>query len=218
MSFFDRVDAGKKLGAALRDRVSGKVVVAAIPRGGVVVGVEVAAALGAALEVFAPRKVRAPGNPELGLGAVAPDGVALLDPGLVSRLRVDQQYLDREVDEEAVEARRRMELYRGSSDPPNVAGATVVIVDDGIATGGTARAAAGYAKRLGAARVILAVPVAPQDLEERLGEEVDEIVVLEQPFMFMAVGQFYADFHQVSDDEVLALLAEARAGQEGKGG
>jgi putative phosphoribosyl transferase len=131
---------------------------------------------------------------------------------------VDQQYLDREVDEEAVEARRRMELYRGSSDPPNVAGATVVIVDDGIATGGTARAAAGYAKRLGAARVILAVPVAPQDLEERLGEEVDEIVVLEQPFMFMAVGQFYADFHQVSDDEVLALLAEARAGQEGKGG
>ncbi|MFA5788130.1 MAG: phosphoribosyltransferase, partial [Actinomycetota bacterium] len=118
MSFFDRVDAGKKLGAALRDRVSGKVVVAAIPRGGVVVGVEVAAALGAALEVFAPRKVRAPGNPELGLGAVAPDGVALLDPGLVSRLRVDQQYLDREVDEEAVEARRRMELYRGSSDPP----------------------------------------------------------------------------------------------------
>lgn len=218
MSFFDRVDAGKKLGAALRDRVSGKVVVAAIPRGGVVVGVEVAAALGAALEVFAPRKVRAPGNPELGLGAVAPDGVALLDPGLVSRLRVDQQYLDREVDEEAVEARRRMELYRGSSDPPNVAGATVVIVDDGIATGGTARAAAAYAKRLGAVRVILAVPVAPQDLEERLGEEVDEIVVLEQPFMFMAVGQFYADFHQVSDDEVLALLAEARAGQEGKGG
>ena len=197
------------LAEALRDRVAhGAAVVLGIPRGGVIVGAAVARALEVPLDVVIPRKVRAPHQPELGLGAVAP-GVRVLDDELIRSLGVDTDYLEREIATQEREIERRQEAYRAGRPPVEVGGKVCVVVDDGVATGGTAVAALRWARARGASRVVLAVPVAPAASLERLLPEADEVVVLEAPSPFFAVGQWYRRFDQTSDEEVVAALAEA---------
>ncbi|HYU57319.1 MAG TPA: phosphoribosyltransferase family protein [Actinomycetota bacterium] len=208
MSFADRRAAGQRLGERLLGLREEETVVLAIPRGGVEVGAEVARALGAPLDVVIPRKVRAPQNPELAIGAVAP-GVRVLDERLLTILRVDPEYLDREIATEEAEIARRTEAYRQGRPPVSVARKVAIVVDDGIATGSTAAAAVRWTRAQGAARTILAVPVAPAEAVARLRAEVDEVVVLETPEPFYAVGQWYEEFPQLEDDEVVRLLAEA---------
>ena len=217
--FDDRRDAGERLAEALADLAGGTVIVLGIPRGGYVVkvnnrkvrgGVEVAAVvaerLGAPLDVVIPRKIGAPGNPELGLGAVA-EGVQVLDQRLIAALEVSDAYLRREIDAQEEEIRRRVAAYRGDRAAADLSGKVVVIVDDGVATGGTAAAALRWARSRGAARVILAVPLAPPDIVWRLEGEADELRVLHAPSPFAAVGQWYGEFPQVSDERVVQLLA-----------
>jgi predicted phosphoribosyltransferase len=209
--FGDRVEAGERLADALSD-LAGRAgsVVLAIPRGGVVVGREVAARLGAELDVVIPRKVGAPRNPELGLGAVAP-GVRVLDERLIRELGVGDDYLEREIAAQEQEIRRREEAYRAGRSPLELSGTVTIVVDDGVATGGTAVAACRWARRAGAAEVILAVPVAPRQATATLGADVDRLVVLASPDPFFAVGQWYRDFEQVSDEQVVALLGSVEA-------
>lgn len=205
--FADRKDAGVRLAKQLGDLAGEDVVVLGIPRGGVEVAAEVAAALGAELDVVIPKKIGAPGNPELGLGAVAED-VEVLDERLIRTLRVSERYLRAEIEAEQEEVRRRAAAYRQGRPAADLSGRVAVIVDDGVATGGTAAAALKWARAHGAERVILAVPVAPVDAARRLGSEADEVRTLGTPEPFFAVGQWYIDFPQVSDDQVVALLAE----------
>jgi predicted phosphoribosyltransferase len=203
MLFADREDAGRRLGERLAG-MSGAVVLG-IPRGGVVVAAEVATALGAPLDVVVPRKVGAPSNPELGLGAVAP-GVRVLDERLILDLGVPTAYLEREIAAQEREIERRLEAYRGGRPPVDVRDATAVVVDDGVATGGTAVAALRWARAAGAQEVVLAVPVAPPQAMPMLEREADRVVTLATPEPFHAVGQWYRDFDQVSDASVVAAL------------
>ncbi len=204
--FADRAEAGERLAEALAELAGSDVVVLAIPRGGVIVGEAVARALGARLDVVVPRKVGAPGNPELGIGAIAP-GVRVLDERMIEVLRVSPGYLEREIAAQEREIERRQRLYRAGRPPLEVRGRTTVVVDDGIATGGTAAAALRWARSRGAEVVVLAVPVAPVQSLIRLRAEADRIVVLDTPEPFLAVGEWYRRFDQTTDDEVIAALA-----------
>jgi putative phosphoribosyl transferase len=206
--YADRAEAGRRLGEVLRERVGRDCVILAIPRGGVIVGEAVARALGAPLEVVVPRKVGAPGNPELGLGAVAP-GVRVLDERMLDALHVSRDYVEREIEAQEHEIDRREHAYREGREPVDVAGRVAVVVDDGIATGGTAAAALRWARAQGAAKVVLAVPVAPQPSIDKLRPEADEIVALATPEPFLAVGEWYRHFDQTSDEEVVDALSRA---------
>jgi len=206
--FADRVEAGERLGAALRHLTRSDPVVLAIPRGGVIVGEAVARTLDAPLDVVVPRKIGAPGNPELAIGAVAP-GIRVLDARMVRGLGVSDAYLDREIAAQEAEIERRQLAYRQGRPPQPVEGRTAIVVDDGVATGSTAVAALRWARRQGAERVVLAVPVAPPQSLDRLGAEVDELVVLETPRPFFAVGEWYRDFEQTSDRQVVDALARS---------
>ena len=208
MRFADREDAGRRLADALGGRADGLVVLG-IPRGGVVVAAEIARRLDAPLDVVVPRKLRAPGNPELGIGAVAP-GVRLLDDHLVARLGVDRDYLEREIDRQEEEIARRTRAYRGDRAPARIEGKRAVVVDDGIATGGTAVAALRWTRRQRPAEVALAVPVAPRQMLSTMEREADDVVVLSTPEPFLAVGEWYGAFEQTSDEEVVAALARSR--------
>lgn len=177
-----------------------------IPRGGVIVAAEVATAIGGRLDVVVPRKLGAPANPELGIGAVAEDGTTVLDERLVRLLGVSEEYLTREVALQISEIHRRVALYRRGREPLQVAGSRCIVVDDGIATGGTAEVAVRSLKRRAAEAVVLAVPVAPAESLERLAGLADEVVCLATPEPFSSVGQWYVRFPQVSDEEVLAVL------------
>lgn len=210
--FADRHDAAIRLAAELRDLAGGAVVVLGIPRGGVEIAAVVSAALDAELDVVIPRKVGAPGNPELGLGAVAA-GVEVLDQRLIRVLGVDQDYLRQEIEAQQREIVRRAEAYRQGRPEIHLAGKAAVVVDDGVATGGTAVAALRWARQNGAARVILAVPVAPPEAVARLATEADEVRVLATPEPFHAVGQWYVDFPQVSDERVVELLSSGSVQQ-----
>src|SRR5688572_30098801 len=159
------------------------------------------------LDIVIPRKVRAPGNQELGLGAVAP-GVRVLDERMVRALRVSPEYLEKEIAVEEEEIRRRSEAYRAGRPPVDLQGKVAVVVDDGVATGGTATAAVRWARAQGAARVILAVPVAPAEALANLAKEADEVVCSATPEPFYAVGQWYASFPQIPDQEVVRMLRE----------
>jgi predicted phosphoribosyltransferase len=208
MIFADRVEAGERLAKALVHHAGTSSVVLAIPRGGVIVGEVVARALGAPLDVVVPRKIGAPGNPELGIGAVAP-GVRVLDPSAVTLLGVSEAYLEREIAAQEAEIERRQQAYRDGRSAHPVVGKVAIVVDDGVATGGTAVAALRWARVQGAAHVVLAVPVAPPQTIRRLRAEADEVVALETPEPFFAVGEWYRDFEQTSDDEVVAALARS---------
>jgi predicted phosphoribosyltransferase len=181
-------------------------VVLGIPRGGVEVAAVVAQRLGAPLDVVIPRKIGAPGNPELGLGAVA-DDVVVLDERLIAVLGVTEEYVEDEVRTQREEIERRRSLYRGGRPAADLSGKTAVVVDDGVATGGTAAAALRWARARGAGRVVLAVPVAPPEGVRRLREECEDVVALATPSHFYAVGQWYEDFDQVPDQRVIELLS-----------
>ena len=206
--FVDRRDAGQQLAEALGSLADEDVVVLGIPRGGVEVAAAVADALHAPLDVVIPRKVGAPGNPELGLGAVAED-VEVLDQHLIKVLDVSEDYLRREIAAQQEEIARRSSRYRGGRPPVDLSGKVAVIVDDGVATGGTAAAALKWARAKGAKRVVLAVPVAPLEAIKRLEAEADEIRVLATPEPFFAVGQWYRSFPQISDEQVIELLSRS---------
>ena len=208
--FRDRHEAGERLAEALVGRVDDRAVVLGVPRGGVIVAVPVARALAAPLDIVVPRKLGAPGNPELGIGAVAP-GVRVVDERLVRALHVASDYLDEEAARQEAELGRRLLAYRGDRPPPNLAGRAAILVDDGVATGVTARAAMRWARAAGAARVVFAAPVGPQGIEEALAPDCDACFVLVTPPRFGAVGEWYERFAQVSDDEVRVALA---AGEE----
>jgi putative phosphoribosyl transferase len=206
--FENRAEAGKRLAEALDHLAEEDVVVLGVPRGGVEVAAEVAAHHGWPLDIVVPRKVGAPFNPELGLGAIAP-GVRVLDERMLDALGISNEYLEDEIKKQEEEIRRRTGAYRRGKPPVGLAGKAVVVVDDGIATGGTAVAAVRWAKAQGAKRVVLAVPVAPREAVAKLSKEADEVVCLATPEPFFAVGQWYADFPQIRDDQVVRLLDRA---------
>jgi putative phosphoribosyl transferase len=212
MMFADRHEAGRKLAERLlrfRDRHP---VVLALARGGVPVGYEIARRLGAPLDLMLVRKLGAPGQPELALGALAlgAEVEILTDPRLIAELGVTGTELASITGYARAEIERRRTLYLGDRPPVPIAGCTAILVDDGIATGATMRASLIATRKRNPALLVLAVPVAPPDTIARLREEADEIVCLAQPRSFFSVGQFYHDFAQLEDREVLALLAEAR--------
>lgn len=212
MPFRDREQAGRALAAAVRELAGGDVIVLAIPRGGVVVGSEVAKALGAPLDVIVTRKIGAPGEPEYALGAVTQTGEVILDEAAVEMLRVGRDYLDREAASQREEVKDRMRRFRGDRPLPSLKGKVVVIVDDGIATGNTVFAALRSVKTQGPKSVIVAVPVGPVETIARLAGEADRVVCLETPEPFFAIGQFYSEFPQVEDDEVRRILEIERTG------
>ncbi len=215
MVFTDRADAGRQLAARLQDFRGKPVVVLGLPRGGVPVAAEVARALGAPLDVIVVRKLGVPFQPELGLGAVGEDGVRVLNPAVIWDAGVSEADLAAVERRERAEIDRRAKRYRGERARLPLTGRTAVIVDDGIATGSTALAACRIARELGAGRVVLAVPVAPDGWEARIGAEADEFISVSTPAGFMAISQFYDDFSQTSDDDVVACLAAAASRQVG---
>jgi putative phosphoribosyl transferase len=209
--FIDRKDAGQQLAGALEKMHLEAPVVLALPRGGVPVGFEVASRLKAPLDIMVVRKLGAPGQPELGLGAMV-DGdnpQSVLNEEIIRELEVSPEYLRREIDSELKEIRRRQDLYRKGRPSIEVAGRTAIVVDDGIATGGSIRAALRGVRRKAPAKLVLAVPLAPPDTIESLRPEADEIVCLETPALFYAIGEFYEDFSQTTDKEVIDLLDAA---------
>jgi predicted phosphoribosyltransferase len=210
MPFFkNRTEAGKLLAEALKD-AGGDVVVLAVPRGGVVVGYEVASALGAQLDVVITRKIGAPDNPELAVGAVAEDGTYLLDQSIVDMLNVPEGYVEEEVERQKAEIKRRLKTYRSDADSVEIAGRNVILVDDGVATGSTLRAALRSLQNRGAKSVTVAVPVGPPDTIAQMRREADRVVCLSTPDPFYAIGEFYENFDQTSDEEVIALLERCR--------
>lgn len=212
--FTDRRQAGIALAGALRDVLAPaeRPVLLAIPRGGVPVAAEVARALGAPLDVVVVRKLRVPTQPELGFGAVAADGHAEVDREIVARAGMSEEEIARELADRRAAVAERVAGYRRILGEPDLAGAVAVVVDDGIATGGTARQACALARRLGAARVIMAAPVGPADAEQRIAGAADQMLVLLRPPDFRAVGEAYADFRQLDDAEVERVLREAASG------
>ena len=210
MTFRDRREAGQMLAERLTGYRDRSPIVLGLPRGGVVVAYEVARALGAPLDVIVTRKLGAPHNPEFGFGAVGPGGVRVVDPHTVRMLGLAEDEIEEIAAQETRELERRLERYRGDRPMPDLRERAAIVVDDGLATGGTARAAVRVVRGLQARSVVLAVPVAPPDTVESLRPEVDEMVCLHAPAGFMAVGQWYYDFGQTSDAEVIALLERAR--------
>lgn len=209
MNFSNRRQAGQMLAERLGAyRKQPRVLVLALPRGGVPVASEVAAALGAPLDVFVVRKLGVPHHPEYAMGAIASGGVRVMNPD-AAHLRLDPSEVEAVVVREQQELERRERLYRGARPPPSLQGRTVILVDDGLATGSTMRAAVLAARQQGAGRIVVAVPVAAPETAESLRGEVDEVVCVATPVPFHAVGLWYDDFDQVSDDEVRTLLAAA---------
>jgi len=211
MLFQNRTDAGRKLATKLlayRDQPD--VIVLGLPRGGVPVAYEVAQALHAPLDVFLVRKLGVPGHEELAMGAIASGGVRVLNDNVMQILPIPQRVIDAVAAEETRELERRERLYRGNRPPPDVRGRTVILIDDGLATGSTMRAAVKALRQLHPAKIIVAVPVGARQTYAEFQDEADEAICATTPEPFYAVGYWYADFEPTSDDEVRALLGQAR--------
>jgi predicted phosphoribosyltransferase len=204
--FRDRTEAGRDLARELRHLVDEDAVVLALPRGGVPVAAEVARALGAPLDVLLVRKLGVPGHEELAFGAIASGGVRVLVPPVVADARLDEATIEAVTESARRELERREQLYRGGRPQAAVDGRTAVLVDDGLATGATMRAAVEAAHELGARRVVVAVPVGASQTADALRDDADDVVVLVTPYPFLAVGSWYDDFSPVSDDEVRRSL------------
>jgi putative phosphoribosyl transferase len=209
MLFEDREDAGRRLAERLSLYAQERPVVFALPRGGVPVGVEVARALEAPLEIVVSRKLGAPGQPEFGIGAVAPGGVRVLNERVVRTLGIEEDYLKWISAREFAEVERRLRLFRGDRPYPDLDGRTAILVDDGLATGVTARAALLALGRLSPRRLVLAVPVCAPQTAALLRPETDDLICLLKPPDLEAVGLWYRNFEQVPDEEVIRLLEEA---------
>jgi predicted phosphoribosyltransferase len=215
MLFRDRADAGRQLLSRLGAyRGRPDVIVLGLPRGGLPVGYEVARGLGAPLDVFVVRKLGVPGQEELAMGAIATGGVRVVNRDVVDALHIPPDVLDRAAEAELRELERRERSYRGDRPEPRVEGQTVILVDDGLATGSTMRAAVQALREQRPARIVVAVPVAALATCAELRREVEDVVCFATPEPFMAVGRFYDDFSQTTDEEVHDLLASARAGDE----
>jgi putative phosphoribosyl transferase len=217
--FADRSDAGKQLAEKLlwvreesaeelkRHNASELIVVLAIPRGGVIIGDIIAPFIGAKLDIVVSRKIGAPFIPEFAIGAVMPDGTCFLNVGTVQAFQIPQQYIAAQAEEQMKEVSRRLEVYRGYKEYDNkLEGKIVILVDDGIATGSTIFAAAQCVKAQKCRQLIIAVPVGPRDTIEKLREVADKVVVINAPVSFQAVGEFYQDFSQMTDNEVKTIM------------
>ncbi|MFA7080620.1 MAG: phosphoribosyltransferase [Candidatus Bathyarchaeia archaeon] len=209
--FSDRKDAGKQLASALTDFSFKEGMVLAIPRGGVVVGYEIASALNFKLDVIVPRKIGTPDNPELAIGAVTEDGTMILDDSLIMYLGVSNDYIYQESERQKQEIRRRQNFYRQGVSEPEIKDKNVIVVDDGIATGYTMKAALASVRNRGAATLTVAIPVGPPSTIKELKHQADNIVCLYTPEYFQAIGQFYSDFSQTTDEEVIELLKNRKA-------
>lgn len=211
MIFKNRVKAGEKLAAALgKFKNAPDTIIIALPRGGIIVGYEVAKKLNLPLDIVVPRKIGAPGNPEFAIGAITETGEGIFDEMTVGAYGITESYLQNEIKKEKAEAVRRLKLYRGTRPPLNLKNKTVILVDDGLATGLTMRAAIKTAKKSCAKKIIVAVPVTSPEAVEIIKKEVDEAIYLEAPAFFGAVGSFYEEFEQTADDEVIDLLSRER--------
>ena len=211
MYFQDRHEAGRLLAKELDSfRGNKDVVVLGIPRGGVVVASEVAQALGAPLDIYITRKIGSPHNPELAIGAVASDGTLVLDQTLIGHVGASVAYVQQETELQRKEIERRLSAYRGDRPELELKDKTVILVDDGVATGSTVLAGLRAIRQRQPKQLILAVPVGPADTLQTLKEEADQVVCLYTPEIFWAVGAFYAVFDQTSDAEVIRLLSDRR--------
>ena len=209
--FRDRREAGMRLAEALVDYAGSNPLVLGVPRGGVVVAAEVASGLGADLDVVLARKLGAPSNPELAVGALGETGEPVLNPRVVEAFRLSEEDIRRSAREVAAEIERRARLYRGARGSNDPRGRTVIIVDDGTATGATARAAVETMRGSGPREIVVAMPVGPPEVFEDLAEIADEVVALAAPAYFSAVGVFYSRFDQTTDEEVIEILARFAA-------
>ncbi|WP_254533788.1 phosphoribosyltransferase [Natrinema gelatinilyticum] len=204
--FADRTDAGVQLAEEIRDRGIDADIVLAIPRGGLPLGRAVADALDVPLDIVVAKKIGAPGNPEYAIGAVASDGSVWRNEAALRGVGVDSDYFEEKRAEEAANARRKADRYRGDRPKPDLSGETVIVVDDGVATGSTARACLRCLNETDAERIVLAIPVGPPRTIHELADETDEVVCLETPSGFRGVGQFYEDFAQVPDEKAMEYL------------
>lgn len=207
MLFHNRADAGQKLAQALAQYKDAKdAILLALPRGGLAVAEPIAQALHLPLDIVVPRKIGAPGNEEFAIGAITEEGEGIFDEATIAAYQIPRSHIDATVVKEQAEARRRLRAYRGGRPPLVLEDKTVILIDDGLATGLTMRAAIKSVRARGARAVIVAVPVSPPDTLLRIQSEADEVFCLETPAYFGAVGQFYDDFPQVTDNEVITIL------------
>lgn len=209
--FKDRVDAGRKLATELSKYANrSDVLILALPRGGVPVAFEVAKELNVKMDVFIVRKLGVPGNEELAMGAIASDNIRVLNEDVVRSFQIPERVIDMVAENELRELERRERTYRGDRPNPEIHGSTVILIDDGLATGATMRAAAAALKTKNPAKIVVAVPTAAPDTCEFFGREVDEVICVSTPEPFYGVGAWYEDFSQTTDKEVCELLDKAR--------
>ena len=208
--FVDRADAGEKLTDSLKKFKEEDVIVLAVPRGGLEIAYDTIKTLGFKWDLIIPRKIGAPHNKEFAIGAVSADGSYFINDDYVKMYGISQDYIEKEVSEQTNEIKRRMKEYRGKDTFPEVKDKTVIIIDDGIATGFTILAVIKAVKKQGAKKIILAIPVGPRETIEEFKEIVDEVICLYIPDEFYAVGSYYVDFKQVTDEEVFKMMKELR--------
>jgi len=210
MIFKNRSEAGKKLAEKLKEYKGNKnAIVIGLPRGGVVIAFEVARELNLELDIIVTRKVGAPMQPELAVGALTQDGEPILDRDFIEKLGIHDKDLEPIIQAEQDELQRRLELYRGGKESLDLNGKVAIIVDDGVATGATMRAAIKSARKLGAEKIVVAIPVSPKDALEKIKSEADVVICLDIPDVFFGVGGFYQEFAQTEDEQVISLLKNA---------